>query len=564
MIKRVKKIKLKRKNNVKRKNIIKTNNKINKTNKNINIQDARIKITCQSRIKTTKNNIVIYIQENGKQKNKRIQNSALSKIWNKYMKMHSKSHSKLINNQNNQNNSDLNTNTNTNTNIIKKIDVNGIHYCFGIYQKEESSDYPYQNLEKILNQSINYINDNKKITDQVIVYVDTDLLKERTPIELMINKLYESFYTFSYFKTMRMNNTQKKNKKNPKPFTIIVSPMVTKDQKKLADIVNYCVISSRGKEIGRDLENYPSNYLYPEKYAELVRTLIKPIKKCSIKIFNHHDLLKRGFHTILAVGQGSIRPPALVELTYKGSKKNDKPIILVGKGITFDSGGLNLKHSDFSDMKMDKTGASVALSVFMNLAKLKIKKNIIALLPLAENMPDGGAIRPGDVIRSYSGKTVEITNTDAEGRLVLCDALAYAQEKNPELIVDVATLTGAAEHLTNGQSAVYLGNNVSREWRQKLEMAKRNTQEKIFELPLWNDWKPYLHSTIADIKNTAYDAHADIFLSSLFLSYFVDKRVPWIHIDLANNYPDKIKNGSMVYPSARGSSILLLTNLLSK
>ena len=344
---------------------------------------------------------------------------------------------------------------------------------------------------------------------------------------------------------------------------IICSPLQTKHRTPLTNIVNECIIISRGKEIGRDLENFPSNYLYPEKYVDIVRQLVKSIPKCSSKVFYHRDLAKKGFNTILAVGQGSTHPPAMVELIYRGAgNKRERPIMLVGKGITFDSGGLNLKHGDFSDMKMDKTGASVALGVFMNLAKLKIKRNIVALLPLAENMPDGGAIRPGDVITSYSGKTVEITNTDAEGRLVLCDALAYGQELNPQLIIDIATLTGAAEHLTNGQSAVYLGNEISRDWRNRLEMAKKNTQEKIFELPLWNDWKPYLHSTIADIKNTSYEARADIFLSSLFLSYFVDKKIPWIHIDLANNYPDKIRNGSMVYPSARGSSILLLTNLI--
>ncbi len=508
--------------------------------------------------KLKKNDLIVFIHEEPAKAKMKIAHPLLSKMWKQGEKA----------NQNNANNANRGT-------VIKSGEIHDKNIWVGSYQLREMGDYPFEHLEKLVDNAIHYLKKNRgsggrlgerlgeRLGGRIILYFDKELIKQITPVEIILNKIYESFYTFSYFKSGSHGSS------NSSPNNIYISPIKAGDRKSLSTITERCAIISRGKEIGRDLENFPSNYLYPEKYAEIVRQLVKPLPKTSMKIFYQKDLAKKGFNTILAVGQGSVHPPVLVELQYNGAKgakgaKNakGKPIIIIGKGITFDSGGLNLKHGDFSDMKMDKTGASVALSTFINLARLGVRRNVVALLPLAENMPDGGAIRPGDVIRSYSGKTVEITNTDAEGRLVLCDALAYAQEKNPQFIIDVATLTGAAERLTNGQSAVYLGNESSREWRQEMEKAKKNTQEKIFELPLWNDWKPYLHSTIADIKNTVYDAHADIFLSSLFLSYFVDKNIPWIHIDLSNNYPDRIRNGKMIYPSARGSSILLLTNMI--
>jgi leucyl aminopeptidase len=442
---------------------------------------------------------------------------------------------------------------------------NNNHLWIGKYVRDELDDYPLKTLENQVNEIANIIENHQKMINRLVFYID-DLMD----LQFMMIQLLQKFYTFSYFKS------KQKSKVENNILPIIITHLSKKSNnriiaKKIHHILNNVIIITRGLYLGRNLENMPSNLLYPEKFAEVVKMIIHKLpakirKNIRAKYIYSRDLKKRGFNTIVAVGQGSVHPPVLIDIEWYGikAKKNISPTVLIGKGITFDSGGINLKRGDFSDMKMDKTGACVALSVFLNNALLLTKNNIRSLLALAENMPGENATRPGDVITSYSGKTIEITNTDAEGRLVIADALAYAQEsKNqPQLIIDIATLTGQAERLTGGKAAVYMGNMASREWRGIIDRVKRQTTERIFELPLWDEWKNHLYSSIADIKNTSYDTDADILYAAQFLNYFVEENIPWIHIDLANNYPEKIKNNDDHYNSARGSSIYLLTELL--
>ena len=225
----------------------------------------------------------------------------------------------------------------------------------------------------------------------------------------------------------------------------------------------------------------PANELYPKKMANFImKDSYKSNYKCTI--FNEKQIKKLKFNTILSVSQGSKYEPQFIILEYNKSK--DKPILFVGKGVTFDTGGISLKNGDFSDMKTDMTGAAVIFGIIRTIAKLNIKTNIIAILPIVENMISNNASRPGDIITSFSGKTIEITDTDAEGRLILADALSYGIKLfKPKQIIDIATLTGDAENITNGITSMIMGNNQN--IINNLIISGSNTDELLWQLPLW-------------------------------------------------------------------------------
>lgn len=279
----------------------------------------------------------------------------------------------------------------------------------------------------------------------------------------------------------------------------------------------------------RDLVNTPSIEATPAYLAAQARSMARAAG-VTCRVWTKADLEKGGFGGILGVGSGSANAPRLVELTYRGAG-SAQPFGIAGKGVTFDSGGLSLKTAEgMETMKDDMSGAAATFAVLRGLAELKVKVNVVAAVPLAENMPSGSAIRPGDVLRHRGGKTSEVMNTDAEGRLILADALALLTERKPRCIIDSATLTGAA--------VVALGRGLwaamGTDDRLVADMLAAGTAaaEPGWELPLWLDYRRNIESSIADVKNTGGDRYGGAITAGLFLREFVGD-VPWVHMDVA-------------------------------
>jgi len=289
---------------------------------------------------------------------------------------------------------------------------------------------------------------------------------------------------------------------------------------------------AKGYLRSRELGNLPPNICTPAYLAKTARKFEKDYENVSVEILKRKDMAKLKMSALLAVGQGSANGPRLIVLTYKGRDDDSQPVVLVGKGITFDTGGISLKPGpNMEQMKFDMGGAASVLGAFEACADLQLPINLITVVAAAENMPDGKAYRPGDVITSMSGQTIEVLNTDAEGRLVLCDALTYSQRFNPAALIDVATLTGAA--------VVALGHHASAimskhdDLANELLDAGQDVIDRGWRLPLWDDYQPQLKSTFADMKNVGGMAAGSI-TAGCFLSRFAkDQR--WAHIDCAGS-----------------------------
>ncbi|MCK9274033.1 MAG: leucyl aminopeptidase [Syntrophales bacterium] len=279
----------------------------------------------------------------------------------------------------------------------------------------------------------------------------------------------------------------------------------------------------------RDLVSTPANEMTPSTLAA------RALKHCAstgvkIKIIEKAAMKKMGMNALLGVARGSCEPPKLIVMTYNGGAKTANPIVLVGKGITFDSGGISLKPSEKMDeMKDDMAGGAVVIAVLCAAAKLKLPLNIIGLVPAAENLPGGCALKPGDVLRSLSGQTIEIKNTDAEGRLILADALEYAQRFTPAAVIDIATLTGACVVALGEYLAGMLG--TDDQLKNELRHAASLTGEALWELPLWQEYEDLLKSDIADMKNVGTRMGGTI-TAALFLKKFAGA-APWAHLDIA-------------------------------
>ncbi|MDR3669192.1 MAG: leucyl aminopeptidase [Holophaga sp.] len=280
----------------------------------------------------------------------------------------------------------------------------------------------------------------------------------------------------------------------------------------------------------RDLANTPPGDMYPEAFAELAQKLAKQYK-LGIEVLGPEELQKGNFNAVLAVGKGSDRTPRVVRVEYKPKEKAKRHIVLVGKGVTFDSGGLSLKDAKgMETMKDDMTGAAVVLATLVACAQAEVPVAVTGIMGMVENMPSGGSYRPGDVIRSRSGKTIEVLNTDAEGRLVLADLLNYASEQGGDHIVDLATLTGACViALGDGVSGVM---GTDQKLVERILDAGSRSGEYLWQLPLVEEYREGLKSHVADIKNVSGTRWGGAITAGLFLKEFV-KTESWVHVDLA-------------------------------
>lgn len=284
-----------------------------------------------------------------------------------------------------------------------------------------------------------------------------------------------------------------------------------------------------GQTTAKEWGNRPANHATPSHLAEVAQALGKA-ENMRCKIHGLKEVAKLGMNAFLAVAQGSKQPLQLIELHYQGAAKTDAPVVLVGKGITFDTGGISIKPAAAMDeMKFDMCGAASVLGVFAALAQLQPAINVVGLIPACENMPDGAAVKPGDVVTSMSGQTIEILNTDAEGRLVLCDTLTYAQRFKPAALIDIATLTGACVIALGGiRSGMYATDDAL---AQQLQTAGEQTLDLCWRMPLDEDYGEGLKSNFADVGNVAGRAGGSI-TAAKFLQRFVGD-APWAHLDIA-------------------------------
>ena len=286
-----------------------------------------------------------------------------------------------------------------------------------------------------------------------------------------------------------------------------------------------------GVQFARTLANYPANICTPTYIANEAVKLAHRHAKLNVKIHDREHMQAMGMGALLAVAQGSHEPPQLVELQYNGADNDSAPVVLVGKGITFDSGGISIKPADgMNEMKFDMAGAASVLGTIKACALLNLPINIIGLLACAENMPGGGAIKPGDIITTLAGHTVEIVNTDAEGRLVLADALTYAEQFNPRLVIDIATLTGAVIVALGSISTGVM--TPDDDLANLILTAARDSEDKAWRLPLDDAYQEALDSPIADMINASFDRSAGSITAGCFLSRFTEK-YRWAHLDIA-------------------------------
>ena len=314
-----------------------------------------------------------------------------------------------------------------------------------------------------------------------------------------------------------------------------------------------------GTFFARDLVSEPGNILHPDEYAKRLNSL----KKIGLKInvYDEKKLKKVGMHTLLGVGQGSIRGSYLVTMEWKGLKNNSKPLAFVGKGVCFDTGGISLKPAKFmEDMTYDMAGSATVVGLMKSLALRKAKVNAIGVVGLVENMPGGNAQRPGDIVKSYSGKTVEILNTDAEGRLVLADALTYTEEKyKPKFIIDLATLTGAII-VSLGSEYAGLFSNDDKLSKQLIDVGEK-TEEKVWRMPLNKNYDKLIDSKNADMQNINYVGGAGSTTAAQFLQRFILNKTPWAHLDIAGMAFSKY-GGALNSGGATGYGVRLLNKLV--
>jgi leucyl aminopeptidase len=281
----------------------------------------------------------------------------------------------------------------------------------------------------------------------------------------------------------------------------------------------------------RDLCNHPSNVMTPSRIATEAKAIAKE-EGLTLKILEQKDMEQLGMGALLGVARGSHEPPKFIILEYNGAKKKvDRPVVFVGKTVTFDTGGVSLKPAENMErMKADMTGGAEVLASIRAAARLKLPLRLISILPVTENMPGGRAMKPGDVVKTLSGKTVEVQNTDAEGRLILADALAYAQRYDPIALIDIATLTGACV-VALGQFAIGMFG-TDNKLKEQMRKSGLKAGERVWEMPLWDEYFEQLRSDVADMRNIG-GRGGGMITAALFLSKFAGD-CPWVHIDIAS------------------------------
>ena len=404
-----------------------------------------------------------------------------------------------------------------------------------------SSDF-----ENIGSKLFDFLQKNK--IENCYIEFDKSLLNSMQ-LEKILHGAKLKSYKFEIYKT-----TNKKNK-------IINLNVISKNLKTKNMLRKKLDALLEGVFFTRDLVSEPGNILHPDEYA---KRLIK-LKKLGLKVnvYDQKKLKKLGCNALLGVGQGSIRGSYLVTMEWKGKKSKTKPLAFVGKGVCFDTGGISLKPAKFmEDMTYDMAGSAVVVGLMKNFALRKAKINAVGVVGLVENMPGGNAQRPGDIVKSYSGKTIEVLNTDAEGRLVLADALTFTEEKfKPSLIIDLATLTGAIIVALGSEYAGLFSNNDK--LSKQIYEAGKKVNEKVWRLPLHKNYNKLIDSKIADVQNINYVGGAGSTTAAQFLERFILNKTPWAHLDIAGMAFSKY-GGALNSGGATGYGVRLLNKFVEE
>jgi leucyl aminopeptidase len=357
-----------------------------------------------------------------------------------------------------------------------------------------------------------------KLKEFTIITPPSSISEPVLSVSQIIEGCKMSLYKFEKYKSKKENNIP--------DLTILVSK-----SDKISKIIKIANIISDGVLYTKEIANLPPNECTPTTLANFSRYISKKNNmKCSI--ISKKDLIKKGFGGIIAVGQGSKNEPKLIVLEHNGGSRNEKPIVLVGKAVTFDTGGISLKPGEKMDeMKFDKCGGCTVIGIMKVVSELKLPINLVGIIPSVENMPGGESYRPGDIIKLYSGKTAEILNTDAEGRIILADALSFGEKQySPKAIIDFATLTGACIIALGTNVAGMISNNDR--LIQKIKESSKRTTEEVWELPLNDDYMDMIKSDVADMKNVGIGRAAGTITAAAFLRNAIGN-TPWVHIDIA-------------------------------
>lgn len=380
-------------------------------------------------------------------------------------------------------------------------------------------------------------------------------MKKAALSALAFSRLKQSPVTFIEGALLGLYSYKKyKNDDHVKAVSSLV--LITKPSRDLTLSIRQKEVIASSVAFARDLVNSPANDMTPADLADAALSLKK--KNSTVRVLEKKDVQKIGMGAFLAVSYGSRQSPKFIVTEYRGS--SEPPIVLVGKSITFDSGGLSLKPSDgMEKMKYDMAGGAAVLGVMKAASELKMPVHLVCLLPATENLPGGSAVKPGDVVRSISGKTIEIANTDAEGRLAVADAIEYAMRFKPRAIIDIATLTGACAIAFGGEVAAMMGND--RRLLDGFRKAGEETHERVWELPLFEEYKEYLKSDIADIRNIG-NRIGSLMASAYFLYEFAGQ-TPWVHIDIAGTAWVE-KERPYIPKGASGIGVRLILNLIER
>lgn len=362
-------------------------------------------------------------------------------------------------------------------------------------------------------------------------------------IKHLIEAMEENAYSFEQFKTKKTPPLTIKNmmihiEHKPSPAALLA--------------LKQAVAISEGVTLTKNLANLPSNICTPSYLADEAKKISRAHRTIKVNILNKKDLKKLGMNALLAVSQGSIQEPKLISIYYQGTHKKIEPIALVGKGITFDTGGISLKPADgMIGMKYDMCGAATVLGTIKAAALLQLPINLVGIIASAENMPSGSAIKPEDIVTSLSGQTIEILNTDAEGRLVLADALTYCERFHPKAVIDIATLTGAVVIALGNHASGLLSNHEPLE--QALLAAGIAAHDRAWTLPLWEEYQDQLKSPFADMSNVG-GRSAGVITAACFLSRFA-KKFHWAHLDVAGTAA--MMGGAERYATGRPVPLLM-------
>lgn len=366
----------------------------------------------------------------------------------------------------------------------------------------------------------------------------------------LVEGIHLGLYQFTEFKTEERENIKEVKKAN----------LVLSDEKRLSQVqesVNAAEIISRAVYLTRDLVSRPANRKTPSILAQVAKDVAES-NGLRLKVLNADEMEKLGMGALLAVAAGSREPPKFIILEYKPRREGLDKLVIIGKAITFDSGGLSLKPSENMDkMKHDMGGGAAAMGIIQAVSQLTLPLHLIALIPATENLPSGSAYRPGDILSSLSGKTIEVISTDAEGRLILADALTYSQRFKPKAIIDLATLTGACIIALGENVTGMMGN--GDELKARVRKAADRTGERVWELPLWEEYDEKIKSDIADVKNVG-GRPAGTIIGGIFLKKFAGE-YPWVHLDIAGPVWTE-KDRPYIPKGATGIGVRLVVQLL--